>query len=250
MGAPEDEERSHDPAAKRFMTTRWSVLLAVRDGDNAQAREALSSLFETYWYPLYAYIRRKGYDDDSARDLVQGFLTRLLEKRDLAAVDRRRGRFRSFLMAACSNYLINQADHARAIKRGGGRPTISIDRLDAEGRYNAEPSHGVTAERLFERQWTITLLDRVLARLDAEMERAGKREQLAALRPALLGEAERTPYARVALDLNINEEAARAAVYRLRRRYRDLLREEVARTLDDDADVDAEIRDLFLALGG
>ena len=235
---------------RRFQTTRWSVVLAARDGHRVEADEALASLCEAYWYPLYAFVRRKGHDAEHAEDLVQGFFAQLLEKRSLMSVVREKGKFRSFLMASCAHYLANQADYALARKRGGGRALISIDRAKAEGRYDCEPAHGLTAERLFERQWTMALLDQVLTALETEMDTAGKSRQFAALRPALLGSADRMPYADAATMLGISEEAARAAASRLRKRYRELLREEVARTLEDLADVDGEIRALFSALGG
>jgi RNA polymerase sigma-70 factor (ECF subfamily) len=238
------------PAPQQFQTTRWSLVLAARDGGTAEAREALAALCGSYWHPLYAFIRRKGHDPEAAQDLVQGFFARLLEQGDLAAVDRAKGRFRSFLMAACAHYLANRRDYDRAWKRGGGRTPVRIDGLTAEGRYSREPAHDLTAERLFERHWALTLLGLVVDRLEAETARAGKARQFAALRPALLGGAERAPYVRIATELGLSEEAARAAAHRLRRRYRDLLREEVARTLDDPAAVDEEIRDLFGALGG
>ena len=238
------------PPINQFQSTRWSLILTAREGDRDEAREALAALCGAYWYPLYAFIRRKGHDAEAARDLVQGFFARLLERGDLASVDRAKGRFRSFLMAACSHYLANQSDHDRAKKRGGGRATISIDRLKAEGRYDREPADHLTAERLFEKQWAMALLDQVLGLLEAEMARAGKSRQFEALRPALLGSAERAPYARIAAELDMTEEAARAAARRLRRRYRELLREEVARTLDDPAGVEAEILALFATLGG
>lgn len=238
------------PAIARFQTTRWGLIVAARGGPSAEAREALADLCGAYWYPLYAFVRRKGHDAESAQDLVQGFFARLLEKGDLASVDRAKGKFRSFLMAACSHYLANQSDHDRAAKRGGGRVAIPIDRLAAEGRYGREPADRLTAERLFERQWAMTLLDGVLGRLEAEMDGAGKARLFAALRPALLGDGERAPYARVAAELGVSEEAARAAAGRLRRRYRELLRAEVARTLDDPSGVDAEIRALFSTLAG
>ncbi len=243
----------HDPdlAAKRqFQSTSWSMVLAARGGDSGKAREALATLCGSYWYPLYAFVRRKGYDAESAQDLVQGFFTRLLEKGDLASVDREKGRFRSFLMASCAHFLANQSDRDRAWKRGGGRAPVSIDGSEAEGRYGNEPAHELTAERLFERKWATTLLDQVIAAVEAEMAGAGKSRQFEALRPALLGGAERVPYAMIAAELGLSEEAARAAAHRLRRRYRELLREEVARTIDDPAGVDDEIRSLFTALGG
>jgi RNA polymerase sigma-70 factor (ECF subfamily) len=236
-------------APKGFQTTRWSLIVAARGGEGAAAKDALATLCGIYWYPLYAFVRRKGYDAETAQDLVQGFFARLLEKGDLVSVDRGKGKFRSFLMAACTHYLANQSDQRRAKKRGGGRVTISIDRLTAEGRYGREPAHEVTAERLFEKQWALTLLDHVIGRLETEMAQADKSRQFEVLRPALLGAAERTPFARIAAELGLSEEAARAAAHRLRRRYRDLLREEVIRTLDDPADVDEEIAALFASLG-
>jgi DNA-directed RNA polymerase specialized sigma24 family protein len=223
--------------------------LAARDGEAAEAKEALAALCGAYWYPLYAFVRRKGYDADTAQDLVQGFLARLIEKRDLVSVDCGKGKFRSFLMAACTHYLANQRDYERAKKRGGGQVAISIDRLTAEGRYGREPSHELTAERLFERQWALTLLDRVLERLEAEMVQAGKSREFTALRPALLGGAVRVPFARIAAELGVSEEAARSAAYRLRGSYRDLLRDEIVRTLDEPLDVEEEIAALFSALG-
>ena len=243
-----NEKISRPALFSSFQTTCWSVIFAARDGDAAEAKEAFAALCGAYWYPLYAFIRRKGFDSETAEDLVQGFLARLLEKRDLVSVDRGRGKFRSFLMAACTHYLANQRDHERAKKRGGGRAAISIDRLSAEGRYGREPAHTLTAERLFEKQWAMTLLDRVIERLETEMAQAGKARQFAALKPALLGGATRTPFAQIATELGLSEDAARAAAHRLRRRYRDLLRDEVARTLDDPAHVEEEIADLFAAL--
>ncbi len=249
-----DPDRDQDrdgvgPRPQQFQTTRWSMVLSARDGAAAEGRAALEALCATYWFPLYAFVRRKGYDVDAAQDLVQGFFARLLEKGDLAAVERSKGKFRSFLMAACTHYLTNQANQDRARKRGGGRLPISIDALAAEGRYGCEPAHTLTAERLFERQWALTLLNRVLESLAAEMARVGKTRQFEALRPALLGAAERTSYSNIAAGLGIKEDAARAAAHRLRRRYRELLREEAAQTLDDAADVDEEIRSLFALLG-
>jgi RNA polymerase sigma-70 factor (ECF subfamily) len=242
------EHGSVDPAGQRFQTTRWSLILAARDGNAVEARAALEALCGAYWYPLYAFVRRKGHDADRAQDLVQGFFTRLLEKGDLATVDRRKGKFRSYLMAACSHYLANQLDHDQARKRGGGRASFSIDWLAAKGRYELEPADNMTAERLFERQWAVTLLNHVLGRLETELKRAGKSQLFEALRPALLGAAERVPYSRIAPAVGLSEEAARAAAQRLRHRYREILREEVARTIDDPSEIDAEIRALFSAL--
>jgi RNA polymerase sigma-70 factor (ECF subfamily) len=223
-------------------------MIVAAKGGASGSREALAALCADYWYPLYAFVRRRGHDAATAEDLVQGFFARLLENHDLAAVDREKGRFRSFLMASCSHYLANQARYHRARKRGGGSPTIPIDRLDGEGRYALEPSHALTAERLFDRRWALTLLDRVLRRLEDEMAAAGKSRRFEALRGALLGGDDRIPYAQIAPGLGLTEDAARVAAARLRRRYRELIRDEVRDTLDDPADVADEIRALFQAL--
>jgi RNA polymerase sigma-70 factor (ECF subfamily) len=242
-------DREPTPAEeRRFQTTRWSLIVAARDVDAHKAHEALAALCEIYWYPLYAFVRRKGHDAEVSQDLVQGFIARLIEKETLASVDREKGKFRSFLMAACTRYLMNQGAQARARKRGGGKIVVPIDRVNAEARYSHEPFHNLTAEKLFDRQWAITILDLVISRLDAEMSRAGQQRRFEILRPALLGQADRVPYAQIGQSLNISEEAARAAAQRLRRRYRELLREEVARTLDDSAEVDSEILALFSTL--
>jgi DNA-directed RNA polymerase specialized sigma24 family protein len=237
------------PSAARFPTTRWSRIAAAGERATPEAREALAELCAAYWYPLYAFVRRKGHDPETARDLVQGFFANLLQRGDLAGVEPARGRFRSFLMAACAHYLSNQHDRDRALKRGGGQPIISLDAPDAEGRYRRAPAHGMTAERLYQRSWATTLLGRVLERLEAEQAAAGKARAFAVLSPALLGSAERLSYARAAAALGITEAAARAAAGRLRVRYRALLQAEVGGTVDDEAAVDEEIRDLFAAFG-
>jgi DNA-directed RNA polymerase specialized sigma24 family protein len=246
------ERFGRDPAPnapRRFQTTRWSLIVAARGGDAREARAALADLCAAYWYPLYAFVRKKGYDPDMAQDLVQGFFARLLEKGDLESVDRVKGKFRSFLMASCSHFIANQSDRDRALKRGGGKIPISIDRQKAEGRYVNEPGHELTAERLFERRWATTLLENVIGSIEAEMAAAGKARQLEVLRPALMGAGDRIPYASVAAELGISEDAARASAHRLRRRFRERLREEVASTIDDPAGVDDEIHSLFAALG-
>lgn len=199
--------------------------MAAREGDTKERREALSTLCEAYWYPLYAFVRHKGHNADDALDLVQGFFERFLEKGDLISVDRGKGRLRSFLMASCTHYLANQRDNVRAAKRGGGRKVVSIDATTAEGRYSREPSHGLTAERLFDQRWATTLLNMVMARLEGEMNSAGKARQFAILRPALSGGAERGLYARISTELGLSEDAARASAHRLRVRFRELMRE-------------------------
>ncbi len=235
-------------APGRFATTHWSLIAAARDGSASQARAALAALCAAYWYPLYAFIRRQGHNADEAQDLTQGFFARLLEKDFLAAIDRDKGRFRSFLLAACKHFLANEHDRAHAQKRGGGREPLSLDFHTAEGRYGLEPADTLTPERLFDRQWALTLLDQVLARLRTEFRQADKAALFERLKGFLMGEKSTTPYAQLAAELGMTEGAVKVAVHRLRRRYRDLLQEEIGRTVRDPAEVKEEIADLFAAL--
>ncbi len=231
-----------------FATTRWSLVVAARDRTAPAARQALAELCRLYWYPLYAFIRRQGHPHDRTQDLTQEFFARLLEKDGLASVDRARGRFRSFLLAACRHFLANQGDRERAQKRGGGRRLVSIDFHGAEEQYGCEPAHAETAEKLFERRWALALLEQVLARLRNEYEGAGRGRLFEGLKDRLTGDARGMSHARVAAQLGLSEGAVKVAVHRLRRRYRDLLREEIAQTLDDPGQVEDEIRALFAAL--
>ena len=232
----------------RFASTDWGLIEAARGGDSPLARLALAELCSVYWYPIYAYIRRGGHPADRAQDLTQGLFASLLEKDFLDVIDPRKGRFRSFLLAACQNFLANQRDHDRTRKRGGGRITLSIDLPDAEGRYAREPSHEITPELLFQRRWALTLLDHVLDRLGEEMKRSGKSAIFDRLKAALLGDGTAAPYSEVATALDMTEDAVKMAAHRLRRRYGHLIREEVARTVDNPGAVEDEIRDLFRAL--
>jgi DNA-directed RNA polymerase specialized sigma24 family protein len=238
-----------DAKLDRFRTTHWSLIVAARDRESSEAREALAALCEAYWYPLYAFIRRQGYTMEDARDLTQGFFARLLEKDYLADVDRAKGKFRSFLLAACKHFLANERDRAIAKKRGGGRTILSFDVEAAESRYVSEPQHALTPERLFERRWALVLLQTVLARLRQEQERTGKGRQFDELKGFLAGDNAPPRYARAAQTLRTTAGALRVAVHRLRTRYRELLHEEIARTVDDPAEVEAEVRNLFEALG-
>jgi RNA polymerase sigma-70 factor (ECF subfamily) len=223
------------------------VLLAG-DPDAPLARESLAELCGAYWYPLYAYIRRRGYGPEQARDLTQDFFARALEKGLLAEVDRSRGRFRSFLRTVCAHCLANRRDWDQARKRGGGRTVVSIDPIDAEGRYALEFADGLTPERIFDRSWALTLLGKVLDQLGREYDEAGKAATFEALRGMLSGDTDVPAYAAVAARLGTSEGAARVAAHRLRRRYGELLRQEIAATLSEPAEVDDEIRDLFAAL--
>jgi RNA polymerase sigma-70 factor (ECF subfamily) len=235
-------------AQDRFRTTHWSLIAAAREGESTEARAALAELCEAYWYPLYAFIRRQGYTMEDARDLTQGFFARLLEKDYLADVDREKGKFRSFLLASCKNFLANEHDRANALKRGGGLAIRSLDSGTAESRYNAEPSHDMTAEKLFERRWALLLLQHVFARLRQEHERAGKLTLFEQLKPFLAGDGPALPYAQAAEQLRLSTGAFKVAVHRLRGRYRELVHEEIAKTVDDPSLVEAEIRELFAAL--
>jgi RNA polymerase sigma-70 factor (ECF subfamily) len=233
---------------ERFRTTRWSLVLAARDRTSPEARLALQELCEAYWYPLYAFIRRHGHLAEEAQDLTQEFFVRLLEKDFLALADQSRGKFRSFLMAACQHFLANERDRAQARKRGGGREFLSIDARAGESRYLAEPAHDLTAERLFERRWALMLLQHVLGRLREEFRQAGKGEQFEELKVFLTGEKSAGQYTQAAEAVRATPGAVRVAVHRLRRRYRELLREEIARTVNDPGQIEAEIRDLMTAL--
>jgi RNA polymerase sigma-70 factor (ECF subfamily) len=205
-------------------------------------------LCRVYWYPVYAYTRHRGWSHAEAQDLTQEFFTRLLEKDVLASVDEGRGRFRSFLLAACKNFLSNERDRARAQKRGGGRHLLSLDFSTAEGRYRSEPAFAETPARLFERRWALTLLDQVLDRLRQENEAAGKGRLFASLKVFLTGDGGPS-YAEVAAELGSSEGAIKVAIHRLRGRYRDLLREEIAQTVESAEQIEDEIQALFRAVG-
>lgn len=232
-----------------FETTQWSIVLAAGRAASESSRAALATLCDRYWYPVYVYVRRRGHDADEAEDLTQAFFAALLEKRYVDAADPARGRFRSFLLTAVKHFLSNERDRANAAKRGGGRAIVSLDAEAAEGRYRLEPSHDATPERLFERRWALTLLDRTIATLRAEQERAGHAERFDRLKGFLTGEGGDGGYAAAAAALDLSEGAIKVAVHRLRKRYRELLRAEIAQTLDDPATVEDEIRALFAAVG-
>ena len=234
------------PAA--FPATHWSVILAARAGQDTQAAIALENLCRAYWYPLYAFVRRQGYDTPDAQDLTQGFFARLLEKDYLADVDRRKGRFRSFLVAAIKHFLADERDKASALKRGGGQVPISLDAQAAEDRFRLEPAHELTPEKLFERLWALSLLRRVFGRLAQDYAEADKKELFAELQEFLAPGAEAASYALLARRLNMNEGAVRMAVHRLRQRYGQLFREEVAHTVADPNEIEEEMRHLLRVL--
>src|SRR5262245_24410978 len=209
-----------------FHTTHWSLIVAAAEQGGETAQIALTDLCQTYWYPLYAFLRRRGHSADDAADLTQGFFAALLEKGYLADADPQRGRFRSFLLTAIGRFASKEADRAAAKKRGGDRAILSLDFLDGERRYQQEPADQETPERVFGRRWAVTLLDRTLGRLRADHEAAGKLEQYDALKGFLTADASQTSLRQVAESLNMTEGAVKVAAHRLKQKYRDLLRTE------------------------
>jgi RNA polymerase sigma-70 factor (ECF subfamily) len=231
-----------------FHTTCWTVVLAAGDRDAPEARRALATLCETYWYPIYAFARRKGHAPTEAEDLTQGFFGSLLEKDYVNAADPERGRFRAFLLTAFRRYVTRERDRARAQKRGGGNAPLSLDFAYGERRYAIEPSHELTPERAFDRRWALTLLETVVERLQKEMGDAGKQELFDGLKPHLLAPADGAAYAELAGRLDSTEGAVKTALHRLRTRYRDLLRAEIAETVAAPEEVDGEIGYLLQSL--
>lgn len=242
------ELTTESPAPAHFPTTHWSRIVAAGDPDAPQAQESLSALCDAYWYPLYAYVRRKGHSPAQAQDLTQDLFARILEKNIFATADPERGRFRSFLRSVCSHHLANRHEWANAQKRGAGRVVVPIDSLEAEGRYAREPAHMLTAEKIFDRVWALTLLNRVFDRLRREYHDAGKGEMFDECREVLTDGPLNSSYQAIAERLGSTEGAVRVAVHRLRQRYGFLLRQEIATTLNDPTEIDDEIHALFTAL--
>lgn len=231
------------------MTTHWSVVLAAADKADPHRDRALAELCETYWYPLYAYVRRRGNSAGEAEELTQEFFARVLEKDYLTAAGPEKGRFRGFLLVCLKRFLANEWDRKRAKKRGGNRRKLSIDFQDADRRYRLEPVDDLTAERIFERRWALSMLERTLAQLADEMTAAGKGELFEKLKVYLTAGADEPPYAEMARELGMSQGAVKVRVHRMRQRYRQILRGQIAMTLGDPNDVDNEIHSLFSALG-
>lgn len=231
-------------AARRdFVTTRWSLVLAAgADGSSSAAGDALAQLCDTYWYPLYAFLRSRGHTVEDAQDLTQAFFARVLERRTVASADRARGRFRSFLLVSLKNFVANERDREQAKKRGGGTSVVPLEIATAEGRFQLEPRTDETPERIFDREWALVLLDNVMRRLQAEMTRAGRDGQFAQLKEFLTGEELSAGYAAAASALGMSEGATRVAVHRLRRRFAELIRSEIAQTVSSADEIDDELR--------
>ena len=233
-----------------FVTTHWSVVLSARQRDSPQSAAALETLCRTYWYPLYAYVRRQGHSPPDAQDLTQEFFARLLQKDYLKAAAREKGRFRTFLLVALKRFLANEWDRVRAQKRGGGVLPLSLDTELAEERYRIEPVEGATADRIYERRWALTLLDRTMTRLREEFTGAGKAEEFKRLKACLTAERGDISYAEIAGALGQSEGTVRVAVHRLRKRFREVFREEIAQTVSSVEDIDEEVRYLMGVLAG
>ena len=230
----------------RFPTTRWTLVVAAADPQRKEARSALVSLCETYWYPLYAYVRRRGYPAEQAQDLTQQFFMRVLEGRYLDRADPEKGRFRAFILTSLKFFLSDEADRDRAQKRGGGT-VLSLEISSGEERFQREPKHNETPERIFERRWALSVLERVMDKLRAEFEQQGRLDHFNRLKVFLLDKGE-TPYAALAREMQSSEGALKVAIHRLRKRYRDLVRQEIAETVADPAQVESELRFLAAAL--
>jgi RNA polymerase sigma factor (sigma-70 family) len=244
--AVHDSELKRLPVrADRFATTHWSIVVSAGGNRSPEASRSLAVLCENYWFPLYAFVRRAGHSAEDAQDLTQEFFVRLLDKQYLAAADSKKGRFRTFLITAIKRFLANEYDRVRAKKRGGGQKTVSLEGL--EDRYRQEPADTLTPDRIFEQQWALALLDRVLGRLQAEMAADDKATLFEALKGHLTG-GQVVGYATTAAGLGMTEGAVRVAAHRLRRRYRELLREEIAETVASPDEIEEEIRYLFTCL--
>ena len=248
MPEPIQQPESFGPETARFATTRWSTVLAARGAVSPESDQALARLCERYWYPLYAYVRRRGNNSADAQDLTQSFFARLLERKLLKQIAPEGGRFRSYLLTALKHFLTDEWEKGQAQKRGGGQRILSIDEQTAENRYKIEPVDTLDPERLFERRWAMTLLETTLARLEEEYRASGKAEWFSQLRDVLLEEANAPGYAEIASRLGASEGAVKVAVHRMRKSFRRLLREEIADTVAGPEEVDEEIRHLFAAL--
>jgi RNA polymerase sigma-70 factor (ECF subfamily) len=232
-----------------FATTQWTVVLTAGRGGSASASAALERLCQTYWYPLYGYVRRCGHSPEDSQDLTQAFFARLLGGQWIGRADREKGKFRSFLLSALKCFLADDWDRARAKKRGGGVAPLPLQFDTAETRFGHEPVDNTTPEQLYERRWALALLEEVLRRLASEYAKADRESFFAELKPCLVGDRAALSYSALAVKLGVSESALKSMAHRMRLRYRELLREEIANTVGSPAEVDAELRHLFGILG-
>lgn len=230
----------------KFHTTRWSIVLASQSDKSADALKCLATLCEQYWPPIYAFVRYRGHREQDAQDLTQSFFARVLEKNWLASADQQQGRFRTFLLTALKRFLANEWDREHTLKRGGG---VKVVNMDSSAQISIPDPKSVPADRMFERQWAITLLETVMRRLEAEFTQVGKSEEYELLKPTLTAPRNTTDYNVIAAKLKIQTVSARSAVHRLRKRFKELFREEVANTVEDESTVDEELRTLIAVLG-
>jgi RNA polymerase sigma factor (sigma-70 family) len=248
-GSEHDRQRTLGQAGI-FATTHWSEVLTAGGVSSPAAQEALEQLCRTYWYPLYAYVRRQGHSPEDAQDLTQAFFAFILDKQVVGQADPQKGRFRSFLLSSLKHFLADERDRAFAQKRGGGKEVISLDAHRAEEWYHREPADTLTPDRIFERRWAVTVLEQALAKMRAEQLSTGKADQFEVLADYLLEDTRRANYSGAADRLRLSHNAVAAAIYRLRKRYRELVRAEVAQTVASPSDLEEEVRHLFAALGG
>jgi len=242
-----DEYEQSPQAPWRFASTRWS-LVAAAGKHSPEAQQALAALCQVYWYPLYAYARRQVANVEDAQDLTQEFFAQLIEKDYLQAADPQRGKFRSFLLTAFKRFMAKERDRANAQKRGGDRRILSLDFQAGESRYSLEPGSPGTPETVYERRWALTLLEQALTRLRQEFTDAGKQQLFQTLKATLTGDGSLEPYGQIATQLGMSEPAVKVAVHRLRQRYKELLRDEIAQTVTSADEIDDELRDLFNAV--
>ncbi len=249
MEGQETTQETDRGGAGHFADTHWSVVLAAGDSTSPQSVEALEKLCRTYWYPLYAFVRRRGSAEHDAKDLTQGFFAHLLERHALRSVVPERGKFRSFLLKSLKNFLTDEHDRQQAQKRGGGQALISIDAQEAEQRYRLEPATPETPEKLFEQRCALALLDAALSRLDKEYTASDKGPLFSQLRGLLLDTAQAKPYAEIAQQIGMSEEAVKKASQRMRQRYQQIIREEISHTVATSSEVEEELRYLWSVLG-
>ena len=245
---PGKTDTNSTPAdTSRFATTHWSLVLAAGSPESTRYHEALEALCRTYWFPLYAYLRRRGHDKHQAEDYIQGFFASLLEKQGLRLADSNRGKFRSYLLGALKHFMADERDRAQTQKRGGDCRVFSLDIDCGEDQYAPELAHQLSPDKLFERSWALTVLRRAADKLEAEWSAIRKKELFQQLIVYLAPAEETIPYRDMAVELNMSEAAVKTATYRMRKRYRELLRNEVAQTVAAKDDIEDELQELFSA---